>query len=146
MCSGWYDRSIPIKHCHTHIYPGRQAGRQAGSQMALPRRPPFPLPPFAPDWPACAAVSLAPRCLPFTCSAFIRYHGRGLSPSTLTCGPRVTLSQSVRQVGIGIGLKVCDDGAPGRTRPPCPFISCLPGCLPACLPGAVVCAVIHSFI
>ena len=63
--------------------------------MALPRRPPFPLPPFAPDWPACAAVSLAPRCLTFTCSAFIRCHGRGLSPSTLTCGPHVTLCLSV---------------------------------------------------
>ena len=63
--------------------------------MALPRRPSLPLPLIAPDWPACGAVSLAPRCLTFTCSAFVHYHGRGLSPSTLPCGPHVTLSLSV---------------------------------------------------
>ena len=115
----------------------------SGSQV------PAALPPsFAPDWPACALLCRFPPPLP---PQALLSQVRGLSPSTLTCGPPVRhththrIACAPRWAALPLACALLSPPPPAR---PLRLLACLAPCawapppvwplLPAPVPGRVL--------
>ena len=107
----------------------------SGSQV------PAALPPsFAPDWPACALLCRFPPPLP---PQALLSQVRGLSPSTLTCGPPVrhTHTKTPRAAPAASPPATLPAPPPPRRATPlvsvCAALGCPPSCFRSLVPTAV---------